>query len=312
MSSLPRVLFYNVLQGVSLPRVAEMGELLALPGGPELVGSLGEAQRAAIEILVTNAGRGCDKAVMDLLPNLRRVISTGAGLDKHDQAEMAARGITLRPIGEAVTDDVADLTLALTLMSARSLVRADAFARSGAWRTGKWAPGRSLVGATMGIAGISGRIGKAIAARAQAFKMNVVGLARPSAEGLGFPLYPDLEALAAASDFLVLALPGGAGMRHVIGRAELEALGPEGTLINIGRGMLVDTDALIEALETGRIAAAGLDVVEGEPVIPARLAALPNVILTPHVGAATWGARGRGAEIAEGEVLAALGMAAAA
>ncbi|MBE9605234.1 glyoxylate reductase [Acetobacteraceae bacterium H6797] len=307
MPSLPRVLFYPVLQGVRLPRIAEMGELRELPGGPSTIGTLSEAERGAIEILVTNAGLGCDASVIAQLPALRRVISTGAGLDKHDQAAMAARGITLRPIGEAVTDDVADLTLALTLMTARSLVRADAFARS-EWKTKRWAPGRSLVGATMGIAGISGRIGKAIAARAEAFKMKVVGLHRASAEGLGYELLPDLKALAAVSDFLVLALPGGAGMKHLIGKAELEALGAEGTLINIGRGTLVDTEALIEALEKGVIAAAGLDVVEGEPGVPERLAALPNVVLTPHIGAATWGARTRGAAIAEGEVLAALGV----
>jgi phosphoglycerate dehydrogenase-like enzyme len=136
--------------------------------------------------------------------------------------------------------------------------------------------------------------------------MVVAGLQRPSAEALGVPLHPDMRALAAASDVLVLVLPGGAGLRHVVGAAELEALGPAGRLVNVGRGELVDTEALATALERGTIAAAGLDVLEGEPVVPARLAALPNLVLTPHIGGTTWGARARAAAIAEQEVLAAL------
>ena len=118
------------------------------------------------------------------------------------------------------------------------------------------------------------------------------------------PLCDDWAALAKASDVLVLAVPGTPELGHVIGAGELAALGPKGRLVNVGRGKLVDTEALIHALETGAVAGAALDVVEGEPRVPARLAALPNVILTPHIGAQTWGQRARGAQIAEDEVLA--------
>ena len=300
------VLFYDVLPGVALTRVAAAGRLLPV-AGPAGVAGLTEAQRAGVAILVTTANTGCDAAMLARLPGLRHVISLGAGLDKLDHAGLAARAITLRPIGEALTDDVADLAMALAMMTGRRLVTADAYARSGTWAAAKtrYEPGLTLSGATMGIAGL-GRIGQAIAARAQASRMKVVGLARPSAEGLGFDLFPDMRALAEASDFLVLVLPGGPGMRHVVGAAELAALGPKGVLVNVGRGMLVDNDALIEALEQGIIAGAGLDVLDGEPVVPERLAKLPNAILTPHIGGGTWGARARAAAIADGEAMASL------
>ena len=121
--------------------------------------------------------------------------------------------------------------------------------------------------------------------------------------GLGASLHADWTALCAASHVLVLALPGTPDLQHVIGAEELAALGPKGRLVNVGRGNLVDTDALIEALEKGIIAGAALDVLDSEPDVPERLAALPNVVLTPHIGGQTWGQRARGARIAENEVL---------
>ncbi len=184
-------------------------------------------------------------------------------------------------------------------------MRADAFARSGEWQRKRFdPPGESLVGKTIGIGGLSGRIGQAIARRAIASRMVVAGLKRPSNEVQGVPLYDDWRALAEASDVLMLAVPGSPQTRRIIGASELSALGPKGFLINVGRGDAVDTNALIDALERSVIAGAGLDVVEGEPVVPPRLAALPNVTLSPHIAGATWGARARGAKIAEDEVLA--------
>ena len=134
--------------------------------------------------------------------------------------------------------------------------------------------------------------------------MNLAGLRRPSNAGLGASLHDGFQALCKASDIMVLAVPSGGALRHAIGAAELAALGPEGRLVNVGRGDLVDTEALIDALERKLIAGAALDVIEGEPKIPARLAALKNVVLSPHIGGATYGARVRGAKIAEAEILA--------
>jgi glyoxylate reductase/hydroxypyruvate reductase 2 len=232
------------------------------------------------------------------------VISQGAGSDRIDIPALNARGVKVRCVGEALTDDVADLAMALTLMLCRGLVRADAFTRTGAWQQGRFEVGDSVVGMTMGIAGLSGRIGQAIAARATASKMKIAGLNRPSNAGVGASLHDGWAALARASDVLVLAVPGTPDLNQIIGASELAALGPKGRLVNVGRGTLVDTNALIEALENRTIAGAALDVLDTEPVVPARLAALPNVILTPHLGGQTWGQRARGAKIAEDEILA--------
>jgi lactate dehydrogenase-like 2-hydroxyacid dehydrogenase len=306
MPETPPVLSYPMLEGMSYPRldadnlvrrIKDEAELLALP----------QALRDGVRVLMTSATRGCSAGVAAALPALRLVISQGAGQDRLDLAALAARGVRVRSVGEALTEDVADLAMALAQMCSRRLVRADAFARGGAWRSGRFEVGHSLVGATMGIAGLSGRIGQAIARRAEASAMKIAGLRRPSNAGLGVPLFDDMRALAAASDVLVLVLPGQKALRHVVGREELRALGPTGRLVNVGRGDLVDTDALIAALEAGEIFGAGLDVLEGEPAVPQRLADQPNLVITPHIGAATWGARARGARIAEDEVLASLG-----
>ncbi|WP_431284741.1 NAD(P)-dependent oxidoreductase [Humitalea sp. 24SJ18S-53] len=305
MTDTPTVLACSVLQGVSYPRLVERG-VFAQVNGPGEIPKLPEAARAGVRVLITNAMLGVSAATLDLLPGLKQVVSMGAGTDRVDFAALAARGVPFRSVGEALTEDVADLGMALTLMAARRLVAADAFARDGTWLTNRFAPGRSLNGATMGIAGIGGRIGQALARRAVAARMNVVGLHRPSAEVLGFPLFHGLRALAEASDVLMLVLPGDPALRHAMGMEEMKALGAGGILVNIGRGELIDSAMLAKALREGVIASAGLDVVEGEPKIPAELAALPNITFTPHIGGATAEARLRGAAIAEDVALAAL------
>jgi lactate dehydrogenase-like 2-hydroxyacid dehydrogenase len=297
------VLAYPALKGMAYPELESRFGIRTVADEAALL-SLPEEARADIRVLMTSATRGCSAAVADALPSLEFVVSQGAGQDKIDIRALAARDVRVRSVGEALTEDVADLAMALTQASVRDLVRADAFVRSGQWRQGRFEPGESLVGKTMGIAGLSGRIGQAIARRAVAARMSVAGLKRPSNEGLGAALHDGFLELARASDVLVLATPGGGALRHAVGAAELAALGPGGRLINVGRGDLVDTDALIDALERKAIAGAGLDVVEGEPNVPERLAKLTNVVLSPHVGGATYGARARGAAIAEAEVLA--------
>jgi phosphoglycerate dehydrogenase-like enzyme len=296
------IIAFPALAGMTYPMLENRGLMRIVPG-PRDIPSLPEADRATVRVLMTSATRGCSAEIADALPNLRFVISQGAGNEHIDIAALEKRGVRVRCVGEALTDDVADLAMALTLTLCRSLVRADAFARSGEWQQGRFEVGDSVVGMTIGIAGLSGRIGQAIAARATASRMKIAGLNRPSNASLAASLHDGWLALAEASDVLVLAVPGTPDLKHIIGAKELAALGPKGRLVNVGRGNLVDTDALIEALESKTIAGAALDVLDTEPFIPARLAALPNVILTPHIGGQTWGQRARGAKIAEDEVL---------
>lgn len=294
------ILSFPALAGMTYPRLEPLWQVVP---DPAAISSLGKAERAQVRVLMTTASRGCTAAMLDLLPNLAFVISQGAGQEKLDIAALSARGIKLRSVSETVTEDVADLAMALTQMLCRNLRNADIFARSGAWETGRFDLGDSLVGMTMGIAGLSGRIGQAIAARARVSGMVVAGLDRASNHGLG-QLHNGWEALARASDVLVIAIPGTDDLTGVVDAGVLAALGAKGRLVNVGRGNLVDTSALIGALEASTIAGAALDVLDSEPHIPARLAALPNVILTPHIGAQTWGQRARAARIAEDEVLA--------
>jgi lactate dehydrogenase-like 2-hydroxyacid dehydrogenase len=297
------VLAFPALAGMAYPRL-EAGDFIRVIQDAEAIAALPASERTHVRVLMTSATRGCSAGVADALPNLRFVVSQGVGQDRIDLQALAQRGVRVRCVGEALTDDVADLAMALVQMLYRDLVRADAFVRSGNWQHRRFELGDSLVGMTMGIAGLSGRIGQAIARRASASRMKIAGLRRPSNQDLGVPLYDDWGTLAKASDVLVLAVPGTPELRHVIGAAELAALGPKGRLVNVGRGDLVDTEALIRGLEAGTIAGAALDVLEDEPRVPSRLAALSNVILTPHIGAQTWGQRARGAQIAEDEVLA--------
>jgi glyoxylate reductase/hydroxypyruvate reductase 2 len=296
------VLAFPALAGMSYPRLDKL-ELMRIVSGPEEIPSLPKADRNHVRVLMTSATRGCSAEIVDALPNLAFVVSQGAGQDRIDIHALGARGVKVRCVGEALTDDVADLAMTLTQMLCRNLITADAFARNGEWRKGRFELGDSLVGMTMGIAGLSGRIGQAIATRATASRMKIAGLDRPSNANLGASLHDGWTAFAAASDVLVLALPATPDLRHVIGSKELAALGSKGRLVNVARGSLVDTDALVDALENRTIAGAALDVLEDEPEVPARLAALKNAILTPHIGAQTWGQRARGASIAEDAVL---------
>lgn len=297
------VLAFPALEGMTFPRLEAQG-LRRIVGVAEDIAGLDPAARAAVRVLMTSASRGCVAGWIDMLPNLGLVVSQGAGRDRIDAAALARRHIRLRCVSEAGSDDVADHAMGLTYMLLRNALRADAFVRRGDWGTHRFGLGDSLSGSTMGIAGLSGRIGQAVARRATAAGMRIAGLDRPSNRAFGAGLFPGWIALAEASDVLVLAVPGVPELRHVVDARVLAALGPGGRLVNVGRGALVDTAALTTALETGTIAGAALDVLEDEPAVPPRLAALDQVILTPHIAAQTWRQRAESARIAEDEILA--------
>jgi lactate dehydrogenase-like 2-hydroxyacid dehydrogenase len=246
------------------------------------------AERApAIRAVVTTGALGLNATDMALLPALEIIAVNGVGLDGVALDEARARGIAVTTTPNVLTDDVADLALGLLLASARHIVALDRFVRDGGWeRREAIAPASSLRGKTAGIFGF-GQIGQAIALRLAVFGVQVRYFQPRAIAGTSVPRAESLLALAQESDYLIVCAPGTPATRKIIDRSVLDALGPQGTLINIARGALIDEDALIAALQDGHLGAAGLDVFTEEPRVPAALRALPNVVLTPHVGSLT-------------------------
>jgi lactate dehydrogenase-like 2-hydroxyacid dehydrogenase len=239
--------------------------------------------------IVAVAATGESRVPADLLAHLpqTKVVSVfGVGYDGVDVPAAIRYGIPVTHTPDVLTDDVADLAMGLVLSVGRAIPQADQFVRQGLWPHGPFALGKKVSGARLGIVGL-GRIGKAIAQRAQAFGMSIAYTARSEKPGTGYPYYATPVALAAQVDFLVVITPGGAGTRHLIDAQVLQALGPQGYLINVARGSVVDEAALVAALETGAIAGAGLDVFADEPHVPQVLWTLPHVVITPHMASAT-------------------------
>ncbi|MGK9052993.1 2-hydroxyacid dehydrogenase [Xaviernesmea oryzae] len=242
---------------------------------------------AGIEVLVTDPGVGASADVLVKFPDLRLVACYGIGIDAIHLPTAKARGIGICNTPGLLTEDVADLAMALMLASARDIVRQNEYVREGQWKTfaAKVPLSRSLKDKAIGIVGL-GNIGAAIAERAAAFRMRV-SYHGPRQKPVSYRYMPDLAAMAAESDFLVIASRGGEETRNIVNRQVLEALGPDGTLVNVARGSIVDETALIDVLETGKLGFAALDVFASEPNVPERLRGLSNVIMTPHQGSAT-------------------------
>lgn len=236
--------------------------------------------------LVTTGGAGADAALLDALPNLEVVACFGVGVDAIDTRHCERRGIRVSNTPDVLTEDVADLALALTLAVLRRLPQGDAFVRQGRWPTAKFPLAETATGKRAGIIGM-GRIGRAIARRLEACCMTVAYTGpRPKAD-VASPYVASVQALARDVDVLVVACPGGEATRHLVNAPVLEALGPKGILINIARGSVVDEAALVAALQARRLGGAGLDVFADEPRTPPELWAMDNVVLQPHVGSAT-------------------------
>ena len=239
-------------------------------------------------------------ALIAQLPALEIISVMGVGYDGVDVAAAKARGVMVTHTPDVLNDDVADLAIGLMLSAARQLPAADRYVRDGLWPKGAMPLARKMSGARLGIVGM-GRIGQAIAHRALAFGMSVAYTARSAKPELPYRYLPTAKALAAEVDFLVLITPGGAATRKLIDAEVLQALGKgkgEGILVNVARGSVVDEAALIDALERGVIAGAGLDVFEAEPQVPERLRAIPHAVFTPHVGSATQATRQAMADLA--------------
>jgi lactate dehydrogenase-like 2-hydroxyacid dehydrogenase len=242
---------------------------------------------ARVRGLLTTGAIGVGPALLAQLPALEIVAVNGIGTDAVALEATRARGIVVTNTPGVLTDDVADLALTLLLAAARRLPALDRYVRSGAWEEGRpLAPTRALHGKVCGVFGF-GRIGQAVAARASAFGMRTLYFQPRAIEGAAQERCASLLELARASDYLVVCAPGGAATRHAIDAGVLAALGPEGTLVNVARGSLVDQQALIAALRDQALGMAALDVFDDEPRVPAGLRELDNVVLSPHVGSLT-------------------------
>lgn len=220
---------------------------------------------------------------MRALPMLEIVACYGVGTDAIDLAHARAAGVRVTNTPDVLTDDVADMAVALLLAAARLIPQGDAEIRRGGWAM----PLTTRVsGKAVGVVGM-GRIGAAVARRLAAFDCDVAYFGRSPRPGSPFAFEPDLVALARRSEFLVVTLAASPATAGIVNAAVLDALGPDGILVNVSRGSTVDEPALLAALETGRIKAAGLDVFLNEPAIDPRFVALGNVALAPHHASGT-------------------------
>lgn len=241
-----------------------------------------------IRAVVTKGDLGASRELIDSLPNLEMITVFGVGFDAVDIDRCKERGIRVGNTPDVLTAEVADLAVAILLAQARELVWGDRWVRKGQWaENGPLPLARRVHGKRVGILGL-GNIGRAIAKRLTAFDMEIAYCSRAEKEDTGgWSFMQDKVALAQWADFLVVALAANKDTKKIVDADMIAALGPEGTLVNVARGSVVDEVALLDALESRALGFAALDVFEGEPAIDSRFARLDNVLLQPHVGSAT-------------------------
>ena len=262
--------------------------------GREDVASLDPALGERITAIAGGAHVPVDAELLGKLPNLEIVANFGVGYDSVDAKLCGEKGICVTNTPEVLSEEVADTALGLMLMTVRELGAAERHLRAGKWVSeGPYPLTRaSLQDRRLGILGL-GRIGKAIARRAEAFGMDIHYHGRTRQDDVAYTYHDTLTGLAEAVDTLMVVAPGGASTKGIVNAEVLSALGPEGIVINVGRGTVIDEPALVKALQDGTILSAGLDVFEEEPQVPAELIAMDNVVLLPHVGSASHLTRNR-------------------
>lgn len=249
--------------------------------------ALAKEAAANVRAIATSAPEGADRALIESLPRLEIISSFAVGVDPIDLACSKQRGVVVTNTAGVLTDCVADLGMALILAIMRQVVQGDAYVRSGDWvKKGAMGLTAALGGKKLGVVGL-GRIGLALAKRAESFGMAIQYQNRRKRDDVAYPWFADPVSLAAASDVLALVVPGGAETKNLIDAKVLDALGPKGFLVNVARGSVVDEPALIAALKQKRIAGAALDVFPEEPRRPDEYRGLDNVVLQPHHASAT-------------------------
>lgn len=245
-----------------------------------------------VRAIATRGDLGANAEVIAACPKLEIISVYGVGFDAVDLPACRARGIRVTNTPDVLTNDVADLGVAMMLAQSRGMIGAEAWVRDGSWAAkGLYPLQRRVWGKRAGVLGL-GRIGFEVARRLQGFDLDIaysdVG---PKDHAKDWTFIADPVALAARSDFLFVTLAASAATRHIVGASVIEALGPKGMLINISRASNIDEEALLAALETGRLGSAALDVFEGEPRLNPRFLALPNVLLQPHHASGTYETR---------------------
>lgn len=246
---------------------------------------LAERGGEVVAVACTNSGR-VDAELIAALPRLGVVVNQGVGYDNVDVEACRERGIMVSHTPDVLDDAVAETTLGLLVATRRRLVEADAFVRAGRWADASFPLTGQVSGSRVGILGL-GRIGRRIAGVLEALGCEISYHNRRPVGGVPYAYAASPALLATAVDNLVVVVPGGSATTHLVDRDVLDALGPDGVLVNVARGSVVDEPALIAALQEGRLGAAGLDVYAEEPHVPEALRALANVVLLPHVGSAT-------------------------
>ncbi|WP_220806452.1 2-hydroxyacid dehydrogenase [Noviherbaspirillum aridicola] len=265
-------------------RLAEGYDVLRLDGGSD-ARALARRHGENVSALVTSAPVGADAALIEALPRLELIASFGVGYDKIALDTARRRGVKVAYTPNVLNDCVADLAFGLVIDVARGISAADRYVRRGEWPNARFPVRTRVSGKNMGIVGL-GRIGQAVARRAAGFDMNIAYNNRRPADS-PHRFEPSLAALANWADFLVVTVAGGEHTKGLISREILAALGPQGYLINVSRGTVVDESALVDALRAGAIAGAGLDVFDKEPHVPPALLGLDNVVLLPHIASGT-------------------------
>ena len=279
----PLLLLHTALAPAMHERLQRQFELLEAAG-------IGSARRselcAQVRAMLCNAQSIVSREQMRQWPALELIVVIGVGRDGIDLDAAAELGIKVSKAPEVCAEDIADHTLALLLAATRQIVQAHEFVRQGRWLQGRYPPTLRFSGQRMGIVGL-GRIGRAVARRSQAFDMSIAYTGRAPKNDVPYRWSESVLELAAEVDFLVVCASGGPATRGLIDARVLQALGPQGVLVNVGRGSIVDEAALQQALQERTIAAAALDVFAHEPQVPEALIDLPNAVLTPHMASST-------------------------
>ena len=280
---MPPLLVFGHPTQQMLARLAEHFEIHTLAEKPE--GWLADHGAGIRHATLVGHGR-IDGALLDLLPDLQLISNYGVGYDTIDAAECARRGVLVTHTPDVLNAEVATTAILLMMACYRELLRDEAYVRSGRWEAEGSAPlTRSVDGQKVGILGM-GRIGQEIARKLAVFDPEISYHTR-SPKDVPFRYFDSLVEMAAHVDCLMVITPGGAATHHLVNREVLEALGPQGTVVNVARGTVIDETAMIDCLQSGKLGWAGLDVFEREPHVPEALRALSNVVLLPHVGSGT-------------------------